>query len=56
MTRRPYLYGLGAAGEPGLDRALDLLHAETRRALPLVGCTRVDQLDESLVRRRLPWE
>ncbi len=56
MTGRPYLYGLDAAGEPGLDHALDLLHVETSRALPLFGCTRVDQLDESLVRRRLPWE
>ena len=56
MTGRPYLYGLGAAGEPGVDRALNLLQAETRRAMALVGCTRVDQLDESLVRRRLPWE
>ena len=56
MTGRPYLYGLGAAGEPGVDRVLNLLHAETRRAMALVGCTCVDQLDESLVRRRLLWE
>lgn len=35
---RPYLYGLGAAGEAGVTRALDLLKLELQRDLALLGC------------------
>ena len=34
---RPYLYGLAAGGEAGVDRALTLLRAEFERALALSG-------------------
>lgn len=34
---RPCLYGLAAAGEPGVARALDILHDEFARALRLAG-------------------
>ena len=54
MIGRAYLYGLGAAGEAGVDRALGILRAETERALRLCGCARLDELDRRLVRRREP--
>lgn len=50
---RPYLFGLGAGGEPGVDRALDILRSELKRAMQLCGCTDVGAVDASLVRRVL---
>lgn len=51
MIGRPFLYGLGAGGELGVARALELLRAEIRRAMMLVGCRSVRELDASYVRR-----
>jgi L-lactate dehydrogenase (cytochrome) len=51
MIGRPFLYGLGAGGERGVARALSLLRAEIRRAMMLVGCRSVRELDASYVRR-----
>jgi L-lactate dehydrogenase (cytochrome) len=41
---RAYLYGLMAGGEPGVDRALDLLAQQFRRTLQLLGVTSVAEL------------
>jgi len=41
---RAYLYGLMAAGEPGVDQALGLLAAQFRRTLELLGVTSVAEL------------
>ena len=49
---RAYLYGIGAGGEQGVDRALELLRAELRRALALLGCASVSELGPEHVRRR----
>ena len=49
---RAYLYGIGAGGEQGVDRALELLRAELRRALALLGCASVGDLGAEHVRRR----
>ena len=49
---RAYLYGIGAGGEPGVDRALDLLRTELQRALALLGCPTVADLSAAHVRRR----
>lgn len=46
---RPYLYGLGALGEPGVDRVIEIFSAEIDRALALVGCPRIGDLDPSYV-------
>ena len=51
MTGRPYLYGLGAAGEAGVDRACDFLTSELERTMALIGCSSVRQLDGSAIRR-----
>jgi isopentenyl diphosphate isomerase/L-lactate dehydrogenase-like FMN-dependent dehydrogenase len=37
LVGRAALYGLAAAGEPGVDRALQLLKAETERTLAMLG-------------------
>lgn len=50
---RAYLYGLMAGGEAGVDRALSLLAAQTRRTMQLLGVRDVAELREqgpSLVR------
>ena len=49
---RAYLYGIGAGGEQGVDRALELLRAELRRALALLGCASIGDLGPEHVRRR----
>ena len=49
---RAYLYGIGAGGEQGVDRALELLRIELRRALALLGCPNVGDLGAEHVRRR----
>ncbi|WP_206675449.1 alpha-hydroxy acid oxidase [Solimonas terrae] len=41
---RPYLYGLAAGGEAGVDRALSLLRAEIERGLGLLGCRSIAEL------------
>ena len=49
-TGRGYLYGLGAGGEAGVDRALTILRDEVERGLALLGCVRARNLDERYVR------
>jgi L-lactate dehydrogenase (cytochrome) len=48
---RPYLYGLAAGGEAGVDRALTLLRQEFERTLTLAGTNDVDRLARRHVRR-----
>jgi len=42
---RPYLYGLGAAGEAGVAKAIDILATELRRTMGLIGVPDVKDLD-----------
>jgi (S)-mandelate dehydrogenase len=51
MLGRATLYGLGAGGEPGVARALDILCNETDRALGLLGCNAVSELGPRHLRR-----
>jgi isopentenyl diphosphate isomerase/L-lactate dehydrogenase-like FMN-dependent dehydrogenase len=48
---RPYLWGLGAFGQAGVERVLDLLQQETRAAMQQVGARALKQLGPALVRR-----
>lgn len=48
---RPYLYGLAAGGEAGVDRALAVLRAEVVRTLQLMGCTDVRALGPDVLMR-----
>ncbi len=50
MVGRAYLFGLGAAGKPGVARALELLRLEIERDMALMGVTRIDQITEAHIR------
>jgi L-lactate dehydrogenase (cytochrome) len=52
MVGRAYLYGLGAAGERGVDGVLKLLAADMERTMALIGRRSVAALDADLVRWR----
>jgi L-lactate dehydrogenase (cytochrome) len=52
MAGRVYLYGLGAAGERGVDHVLGLLDADVRRTMALVGASSVAELGRELVEPR----
>src|SRR6185437_658721 len=55
MIGRPYLYGLGAAGQAGAEHAINMLRAEIDRALALLGRPTVAELDRSVVRLPSSW-
>jgi len=48
---RPYLWGLGAFGQEGVERVLELLRIETRAAMQQCGVRSVKELNPSFVRR-----
>ena len=48
---RPYLWGLGAFGQAGVDAVLDLVRTETRAAMQQCGVRSVKELNPSFVRR-----
>ena len=41
---RPYLYGLAAYGEKGVDRVLTLIREELERSLALLGCASIKEI------------
>ena len=49
---RLYLYALGAAGQAGVERALNQFKMELERDFKLMGCTSVNQLNRSNLRIR----
>ena len=49
---RYYLYALAAAGEAGVERALNQLRLEIERDMKLMGVTKIDQLDRTNIRYR----
>jgi L-lactate dehydrogenase (cytochrome) len=49
MAGRAYLYGLGAAGESGVDHVLRLFATDVRRTMALVGCRTVADLSRDYV-------
>ena len=48
---RPYLWGLGAFGQPGVERVLELLRIETRAAMQQCGVRAIRELNPNFVRR-----
>jgi isopentenyl diphosphate isomerase/L-lactate dehydrogenase-like FMN-dependent dehydrogenase len=48
---RPYLWGLGAFGQPGVERVLELLRIELAAAMTQMGAPTVKQLVPAMVRR-----
>jgi isopentenyl diphosphate isomerase/L-lactate dehydrogenase-like FMN-dependent dehydrogenase len=49
LIGRAYAYGLAAAGNAGVTRALEILREDVERTLMLLGCASVAQLDSSYV-------
>jgi L-lactate dehydrogenase (cytochrome) len=55
LVGRAYAYGLGAAGGPGVARAIDILRADLIRTLRLLGCPSIRDLDASCVEVPGDW-
>jgi len=49
---RLYLYALAAAGQDGVERAVQILKEEIERGMRLMGVTSIDQLAPDRLRRR----
>ena len=56
LIGRGYAYGLAAAGQPGVRRALEILRADIERTLRLLGCPSIAALDRSFVEVPNGWE
>ena len=52
---RPYWWGLGAAGEVGARRVLEILNTEVDRVMALSGVTSLADIDRSLVQAPAEW-
>jgi 4-hydroxymandelate oxidase len=48
---RPYLWGLGAFGQPGVERVLTILRAESRVAMQQIGAASLKDLKPEMVKR-----
>jgi len=46
---RPYLWGLGAFGQPGVERVLEIMRAETRAAMQQIGAPLIKDLTPATV-------
>ena len=55
LIGRAYAYGLGAAGEAGVARAIDIIRSDLVRTLKLLGCPSLDALDRSFVSTDAPF-
>jgi L-lactate dehydrogenase (cytochrome) len=49
MIGRAYLYGLGAGGERGVDRSLELLDGEIRRTMAFLGAPTVADVSAEMI-------
>jgi L-lactate dehydrogenase (cytochrome) len=56
LCGRAYAYGLAAAGEAGVDRAIEILRTDLERTLRLLGCASVAELDRSYVNVPKSWD
>jgi L-lactate dehydrogenase (cytochrome) len=51
LIGRAYLYGLAAGGEEGVSRSFEILNDEMTRVMQLIGCSAINKLDASYVRK-----
>ena len=56
LVGRAYAYGLGAGGEPGVRKAIEILRSDLVRTLKLLGCSKLSALDRSYVRVPSDWQ
>lgn len=52
LLGRGYAYGMAAAGEAGIDRALQIFRADLLRTMKLLGCESLSALDKSYIQKR----
>jgi len=52
LLGRGYAYGMAAAGDAGIERALEIFEADIVRTLKLLGCSSISQLDSSYIALR----
>jgi isopentenyl diphosphate isomerase/L-lactate dehydrogenase-like FMN-dependent dehydrogenase len=55
LVGRAYAYGLAAAGEAGVARAIEILRNGVERTLKLLGCSSIAALDRSYVDVATNW-
>ena len=53
MLGRGYAYGMAAAGQAGIERALDIFRADLLRTMKLLGCKSVGELDATYIQKRV---
>ena len=46
---RAFLYGLGAMGEAGVTKALEIIHRELDLTMAFCGHTQIDQVDQRIL-------
>src|SRR5580698_9268967 len=56
LCGRAYAYGLAAAGEAGVDRAIEILRTDLDRTMRLLGCASVAELNRSYVNAPTSWD
>ncbi|CAH0001318.1 unnamed protein product [Clonostachys byssicola] len=49
---RPFLYAMSAYGQPGVERAMQLLKDEMEMNMRLLGCNKIEELNSSLLDTR----
>jgi isopentenyl diphosphate isomerase/L-lactate dehydrogenase-like FMN-dependent dehydrogenase len=55
LVGRAYAYGLGAAGEAGVHRSVEILRADLLRTMKLLGCSLIADLNESYLNIPRDW-
>jgi isopentenyl diphosphate isomerase/L-lactate dehydrogenase-like FMN-dependent dehydrogenase len=55
LVGRAYAYGLGAAGDAGVSRAIAILRADLERTMKLLGCSSITDLDGSYLNLPPNW-
>ena len=55
LVGRAYAWALGAAGGPGVDRAIEILRTDVVRTMRLLGCPSIADLDRSYVDAPTEW-
>src|SRR5579863_7006340 len=55
LVGRAYAYGLAAAGQAGVARAIEILRADVERTMILLGCKRVQDLRRCFVETPKTW-
>jgi L-lactate dehydrogenase (cytochrome) len=49
LSGRAYIYGLGAGGEAGVARAIEIIRNELSVSMALTGITSIDKIDRSVI-------